>query len=124
MRARIADVWSRLCLGTGRLLYGIEDALDAATGWGVVCRIAAGVAGVLFVDGLLARSPALVYALPAVWLFAAWRMSDSSATPPPLPSAPLGDEFAGETEEVDWVEWSPEGVRCTIHPVRREVNDA
>ena len=57
----------------------------------------------------------------AVWR-AARRMSDSSATPPPLPSGPDSDENAGETEEVDRVEWGPEGVRCTIHTVRRGVN--
>jgi len=124
VKARITAAARRLCLGTGRLLYGIEDALDAATGWSVVCRIAGGVAGVLFVDGLIMRSPPLVYALPVVWLFAAWRLSDSSATPPLSDSESGGDVFADQTYEVERIERGPEGVMCTIHPVRGEVNDA
>ncbi|MFE5898040.1 hypothetical protein ACFQ67_11545 [Streptomyces sp. NPDC056488] len=78
---------------------------------------------------------AVIVAAPAagvllVWTIgsaALWRaarrgpVSDSSATPPPLPVAPLGDVFADESDEVDRVEWGPEGVVCIVHPKRVEV---
>lgn len=123
MRAQITAAWSRLCLGTGRLLYGIEDALDSATGWGALGRIAGGVAGVLFADAVIMRAPGLIYVVPLVWLFAAWRMSDSSATPPLSDSESSVDVFADQTYEIDRIERGPEGVMCTIHAVRGEVNE-
>lgn len=49
-------------------------------------------------------------------------VSDSSATPPPLPETPSGDVFAGETDEIDRVERGPEGVICIVHPKRVEVS--
>ncbi|MER6199827.1 hypothetical protein ABT234_20960 [Streptomyces sp. NPDC001586] len=49
-------------------------------------------------------------------------VSDSSATPPPLPETPSGDVYAGEVLRVDRVERGPEGVMCTVHVVREEVN--
>lgn len=121
---RLAYVGRRLSAGTGRLLYGIGDVLDSPTGWGAFGRITGAAGGVLFVGALLVRAPGLVYVVPVVWIVAAWCVSDSSATPPPLPYDPDSDELAGEIGEVDRVEWGPEGVMCTIHPVRGEVNDA
>lgn len=49
-------------------------------------------------------------------------LSDSSATPPPLPAPPSGDVYAGQVMRVDRVERGPEGVMCTVHVVRGEVN--
>lgn len=51
------------------------------------------------------------------------RVSDSSATPPPRGVAHSGDVYAGETGEVARVVHSPEGVMCTIHPVRKETTE-
>jgi hypothetical protein len=50
-------------------------------------------------------------------------MSDTSATPPPEEAPPSGDVYARETGEVKSVVQSPEGVTCTVHPVRVEVPD-
>lgn len=58
----------------------------------------------------------------ALWWAARRRVSDSSAPPPPVGVAPSGDVFAGETDRVARAEYSPDGVRFTIHPVREEVN--
>lgn len=52
------------------------------------------------------------------------RMSDSSATPPPRGVAPSGEVYADESATGARVVRSPEGVMCTIHPVREEVNGA
>ncbi|MEW2635956.1 hypothetical protein AB0903_31040 [Streptomyces sp. NPDC048389] len=116
-------VWGRLCLGTGLLFHRLEGALDASSGWGLLGRIGGGVAGALLLDGVVSRQPALVYAVPLVWLFAAWRVSDSSATPPPEAVPPAGDVLAVERMEVARVVPIAEGVGCILHPVREEVTE-
>jgi hypothetical protein len=58
----------------------------------------------------------------ALWRAVRRPVSDSSATPPPLPEPPSGDVFAGETDEIDRVERGPEGVICIVHPKRVEVS--
>lgn len=114
----------RLALGTGLLLHGLGDAL-APGGWGpLLVRCGGAVVALAFVARLFVRAPQLIYAVPVVWLVAAWHMSDSSATPPLSDSESGGDVFADQTYEVERVERGPEGVLCTIHPVRGEVNDA
>jgi hypothetical protein len=120
---RTAAAWRRLTLGTGLLLHGADTRLSPGGCWALLVRSAALLASCWFLGALLQRAPGFVFAVPVVWLFAAWSVSDSSATPPPLSATPSGDVYAGDTDEVDRVEWSPEGVRCTIHPVRREVSD-
>ncbi|MET7711022.1 hypothetical protein [Streptomyces sp. NPDC005407] len=123
MKARVRAAAGRLALGTGLLLHGLGNWL-APGGWGLLLvRGGGSLVGLAFVGRLFARAPQLVYAVPLVWVAAAWWMSDSSATPPPLPLGPDSDEHAGETGEVDRVEWGPEGVTCTIHPVRGQVNE-
>jgi hypothetical protein len=57
-----------------------------------------------------------------LWRSARRRMSDSSATPPPEAVAPSGDVFAVGEPVVTRVERGPEGVTCTIHVAREEVN--
>ncbi|MEU1892758.1 hypothetical protein [Streptomyces pristinaespiralis] len=121
--SRASGAGHRLAAGTGRLLYGIGDLFDAPTLRGLLGRIVAITAGLLFAGGLLARVPGLVYAIPVVWAAAAWRVSDSSATPPPEGVTPSGDVYAGERVEVARVVHSPEGVMCTLHPVREEVTE-
>jgi hypothetical protein len=101
----------------------LEDALDASSGWGLLGRIGGGVGGVWLLDGVVSRQPALVYGLPVVWLFAAWRVSDSSATPPPRGVAPGGDVLAVERLEVARVVPIAGGVGCILHPVREEVTE-
>lgn len=123
MKARIVAVWGRLCLGTGLLFHRLEDALDASSGWGLLGRIGGAVGGVLLLDGVVSRQPALVYAVPVVWLFAAWRVSDSSAPPPPEVAAPLGDVYADETDRVDRVKRGPGEGMSIIYPVREEVTE-
>jgi hypothetical protein len=59
----------------------------------------------------------------SLWRAARRRVSDSSATPPPLPESLSGDVYADGDERLSHVEWSPEGVRCTLHVTRGEVND-
>jgi hypothetical protein len=78
--------------------------------------------GLAFAGQLLERAPHMIAAVPVVWAVAAWRVSDSSATPPLSAAERGGDVLAGETGEVDRVERTPEGVMCIIHPVREEVN--
>jgi hypothetical protein len=56
------------------------------------------------------------------WAVRRRTMSVSSATPPPLSGTPSGDVFADETDEIDRVEWGPEGVVCIVHPRRIEIN--
>lgn len=77
---------------------------------------------------------ALVVFAPTVGILSLWvvgalllwrsarRMSDSSATPPPEAVAPSGDVFAVGEPVVTRVERGPEGVTCTIHVAREEVN--
>lgn len=123
MIARIRQAGKRLALGTGLLLHDLDDAL-APGGWGpLLVRCGGTLLGLAFLGRLLARAPHLAYAIPLVWVLAAWRVSDSSATPPQEAAAPLGDELAGETGEIARVVYSANGVMCTIHPVRGEANE-
>ncbi|MFE5296417.1 hypothetical protein [Streptomyces sp. NPDC056632] len=77
---------------------------------------------------VIAAAPAagvlLVWALGAGALWRAVRqgpVSDSSATPPPVGVAPLGDVLADESAEIARVVRIAEGVACIVHPVRTEV---
>ncbi|MEU0370625.1 hypothetical protein ABZ070_10230 [Streptomyces sp. NPDC006283] len=117
---RAARAGHRLAAGTGRLLYGLGDVLDSPTGWGALGRIVGVGGGALFVGALIVRAPVLVYAVPLVWVAAAWRLSDSSATPPPRGAGLSGDVLAVERAEVARVVPIAEGVGCILHPVREE----
>ncbi|MFF9898486.1 hypothetical protein [Streptomyces longispororuber] len=137
MSARAAAAGRRLCCGTwlGILAWGRwQMAIDhASRGRGPAAlartagvflrRLALAVGGGVFYASLLARAPQLIYAVPLVWLYGAWQMSESSAPPPPEGVPPRGDVLAGETGEVDRVEPIAEGVGFIVHPVREEVND-
>jgi hypothetical protein len=123
VKARTVAVWGRLCLGTGLMFNRLEDALDASSGWGLLGRIGGTVGGVWLLDGVISRQPGLVYAVPAVWLATAWRLSDSSAPPPPEGVAPSGDVVAVERLEVARVVPIAGGVGCILHPVREEVTE-
>jgi hypothetical protein len=101
----------------------LEDALDASSGWGLLGRIGGGVGGVWLLDGVVSRQPALVYGLPVVWLFAAWRVSDSSATPPPRGVAPRSAVDADQARKAARVATDPNGVMCILHPVGEEVTE-
>ncbi|MFJ6783734.1 hypothetical protein [Streptomyces yangpuensis] len=48
-------------------------------------------------------------------------LSDTSATPPPLPETPSGDVYADESVEVDRIARGPGEGLTIIYPVRREV---
>ncbi|WP_405423546.1 hypothetical protein [Streptomyces erythrochromogenes] len=112
----------RLAVGNGRLLESPSRWFDVPTLGALVVRIAVPLGGLVFYGLVLGRAPQFIYAVPVAWLAAVWWLSDSSATPPPLPEAPSGDVYAGEVLRVDRVERSPEGVTCTVHVVREEVN--
>lgn len=101
-----------------------EEPEPSRTAGGCVLTVVAGVplaavfavspdAGVLTVWGLVVAGCGWQYRRG---------LSDSSATPPPLPDPPLRDEYAGQIVRVDRVERGPEGVMCTVHVVREEVN--
>lgn len=93
--ALVAAAGHRLAYGTGLLLHGLGDAL-APGGFGpLILRSGGALAVLAFVGRLLQRAPQLVYAVPVVWLLAAWHMSDSSATPPPGEGRPSCSECAG-----------------------------
>ncbi|WP_060179547.1 hypothetical protein [Streptomyces sp. IMTB 1903] len=119
---RVGDVGRRLARGTGLLLESPARWFDVSTMSALVVRLAVPVGGLAFAGRVLERAPHLIYAVPVGWLWAAWAMSDTSAPPPPLSETPSGDVYAGEVLRVDRVEWGREGVTCTIHVVREEVN--
>lgn len=123
-RASGAALGGRLVHGTGLLLESPARWFDVPTLGALVVRITVPVAALAFLGKLLERAPHLVYAVPIVWAATAWHLSDSSTTPPPLPETPSGDVYAGQIVRVDRVERGPEGVTCTIHVVREEVNGA
>ncbi|GAA1557147.1 hypothetical protein GCM10009731_09380 [Streptomyces globosus] len=98
-----------------------EEAEPSRAAGGCVLAVAAGVplavvfaasrdAGVLTVWGVVVAS--------CGWQWRR-RVSDSSATPPPRSTPPLGDVYADESTEVERVVWGPEGVVCTLHPKRQ-----
>lgn len=124
MNALAREVWRRLCLGTGTLLHGLGYALSPGGCGPLLLRCGGALVSLLFAARLLERAPQLAYAVPLVWLVASWAVSDSSATPPPLPPEGADDVSAGGVERIDRVEYDPSGVRCTIHVVREEVNEA
>lgn len=80
------------------------------------------------IGGTFAASPTVGVLLVWVGSFALlWRairrrVSDSSATPPPLSPDASGDVFADDTTRIARVERTPEGVMCILHPEREEVN--
>ncbi|QKV94233.1 hypothetical protein HUT19_22770 [Streptomyces sp. NA02950] len=128
--AAAAVEWSRtagqrLALGTGLLLHGAGGWLAPEdSGKRFVARSGGALVGVAFYGQLLGRAPYFVAAVPVVWAVAAWRMSDSSATPPPDPDTPLGHEEAGQEGE----RWYPspivEGVAWSIQPPVQRVEKA
>ncbi|MFH9012522.1 hypothetical protein ACH4C6_14175 [Streptomyces sp. NPDC017943] len=61
----------------------------------VVVRLVLSLLAAMFYAGTLTYAPHLIYAAPVVWAVTAWHMSDSSATPPPLPPRPSCRECAG-----------------------------
>ncbi|WP_332758264.1 hypothetical protein [Streptomyces sp. MT206] len=122
MRDRAASAGQRLALGTGLPLESPARWFDVCTAGALVVRLVVPVIALAFFGAVLARAPQFIYAVPAGWLWAAWGVSDSSATPPPLPEIPSGDVYAGHVLRVDRVERGPEGVMCTVHVVREEVN--
>lgn len=95
-----------------------------AAGACVLVALAGGVTG-----GVFAASPtAGVLGFWVVGGVLLWRsvrrgVSDMPATPPPLPPEGADDLSAGGTERIERVEYDPNGVRCTIHVVRQEVNE-
>ncbi|MFD6887142.1 hypothetical protein [Streptomyces sp. NPDC059957] len=119
---RAAALGRRLAHGNGLLLESPSRWFDVPTLGALTVRIAAPAVTLVFYGLLLGRAPQFIYAVPVAWLGAVWWMSDSSATPPPLSETPLGDVYAGEVLRVDRVERGPEGVMCTVHVVREEVN--
>ncbi|KOU48994.1 hypothetical protein ADK55_19195 [Streptomyces sp. WM4235] len=121
IRLSLAELRRRLALGNGLLLESPSRWFDVPTLGGLALRIAVPLGGGVFYGLLLGRAPQFIYAVPPAWLAAVWWLSDSSATPPPLPPAPSGDVFADDTVVVDRVERGPEGVVFIIHPVRQEV---
>ncbi|MFJ3978363.1 hypothetical protein [Streptomyces sp. NPDC090021] len=122
MTGRLAATGQRLARGTGLLLESPSRWFEVSTMGALVVRLAVPVGGLAFAGRVLERAPHLIYAVPVGWLWAAWAMSDSPATPPPLPETPSGDVYAGEVLRVDRVERGPEGVTCTVHVVREEVD--
>ncbi|GAQ69696.1 hypothetical protein T45_01427 [Streptomyces turgidiscabies] len=84
----------------------------------LACVVLAAVFAVSITAGTL-----MVWAVGIRALWRAYRrMSVSSATPPPEAVAPSGDVFAVGEPVVTRVERGPEGVTCTIHVAREEVN--
>ncbi|MFD8948532.1 hypothetical protein ACFV0B_06725 [Streptomyces xanthophaeus] len=120
--SRTAELSQRLAHGNGLLLESPSRWFDVATPGALALRIAVPLVVAVFYGLLLARAPQFIYVVPVAWLLAVWWLSDSSATPPPLPNPPSGDEYAGQVVRVDRVERGPEGVMCTVHVVREEVN--
>ncbi|WP_172384785.1 hypothetical protein [Streptomyces sp. MNP-20] len=137
MSARAAAAGRRLCRGTwlgieawGRWQTAADHAPRERTLGAIVRavgvavrRLALAVGAAVFYGLLLMRAPYLIYAVPAVWLYGAWQMSDTSAPPPPEGVPSRGDVLAGETGEVERVDPIAEGVAFIVHPVREEVND-
>ncbi|MGW0774561.1 hypothetical protein ACWD01_13120 [Streptomyces sp. NPDC002835] len=119
----MAAAGRRVALGTGLLLHGAGGWISPG-GCGPLLVRSALLLGTSWFAGTLAhRAPAVLFAVPVLWLYAAWVMSDSSATPPPLRGGANRDVYAGERIEVARVVHSPEGVMCTLHPVREEVTE-
>lgn len=77
----------RLARGTGLLLESPAHWFEVSSCGALFVRLVVPLAGLAFFGKLLDRAPFMIYAVPAVWLAAAWHVSDSSATPPPLPPA-------------------------------------
>ncbi|MFD5506998.1 hypothetical protein ACFWIB_04375 [Streptomyces sp. NPDC127051] len=117
-------VWfcGRVVQGNGRLLESPSGWFDVPTLGALTVRIVAPVAGLAFYGAVLQRAPQLIYAVPLAWLAAVLRLSDSSATPPPLSETPSGDVYADESVEIDRVERGAGEGLTIIYPVRREVN--
>ena len=105
-------------------MSGEENAPDHGRATGACVLVVLGVVVLAVVFAVSSTAGVLVTVgggTGFLWWAVRRPVSDSSATPPPLPGAGTGDVYAGETEEVDRVEWGPEGVVCIIHPKRVEV---
>jgi hypothetical protein len=88
-------VLTGLSVGAFAALYAVDPAVCVLVFWGL--------------------------AVACLWRAARRRVSDLPATPPPEVVAPSGDVYAGESDRVARVVYSPEGVMCTIHMEREEV---
>ncbi|WP_371551682.1 hypothetical protein OG266_39425 [Streptomyces sp. NBC_00554] len=77
----------------------------------------------IFYAQLLGRAPHLIYLVPLAWAVTAWQMSDWSATPPPRGVAPGNDVDAARRRAQAKAAYDPNGVLCTYHAPREEVND-
>lgn len=96
----VCAVGQRLALGTGLLLHGAGGWLAPEdSGKRFVLRSGVGLVGVAFFGQLLVRAPHLIVAVPVGWLLGAWRVSDSSATPPPGGGPRSRSEQAGQGDE-------------------------
>lgn len=91
----VRDAWARLCLGTGQLLHGLGEALSPGGCLPLLVRGGGALVALLFFARVLQRAPQLAFALPLLWMTAAWAMSDSSATPPPGEGDPCDGECPG-----------------------------
>lgn len=120
--AWVAGTGRRLAHGNGLLLESPARWFGVPTAGALLVRLAVPVGGLAFYGAILQRAPHFVYAMPVAWLAAAWAMSDSSATPPPLPGTPSGDVYADESVEADRIERGPGEGLTIIYPVRTEVN--
>lgn len=124
MTAYLSRTGRRIALGTGLTLQRL-GAWVGEHGWKLaIGRSTALLLVAAFAVQVCLRAPALTFAVPVVWLFSAWSVSDSSATPPPGSDTLSRDVHAGDTGRIARVERSPEGVMCILHPEREEVNDA
>jgi hypothetical protein len=98
----------------------VEEPSRAAGGCVLVALGGGAFAGVFAASPEAGVLAVWVVGAVALWRAARRRVSDSSATPPPRGVPPSGDVFAGETGQIARVVHSPEGVMCTLHPVREE----
>ena len=102
MAAREVRDWcrtagGRLTLGTGLLLHGAGDWLAPEDAGAFLARTGGTGIGLIFAGHLLDRAPHMILAVPIAWAIGAWRMSETSPTPPPGSTTPLDDEQAGHS---------------------------
>ncbi|MBT2391653.1 hypothetical protein J7E87_19995 [Streptomyces sp. ISL-1] len=122
----------RLCVGTwlaleawGRWLSGKTHAdRSGLVRLGVVLRrlLASGFVAV-FYGSIIQRAPGGIYLVPVVWAVGAWRMSDSSATPPPRGVGPSDGVFADEAAKSARGALDPNRIMHILHPAGEEVKE-